>query len=135
MVDSLPGACEHRAVTDTSAPRAHDDLEAILSVVNTDDGAIAHAVASAFDGTFTWDYAKGARPALDKLYEKAKTAQWNGATDLDWSIDVDPERTAVELLQRDPRVQYVRGLVDEPGSPVASWGEREITVRFGERHP
>ncbi|MEZ5135417.1 MAG: hypothetical protein R2699_10280 [Acidimicrobiales bacterium] len=25
----------------------------------------------------TWDYEKGARPALDKLYEKAKKSQWN----------------------------------------------------------
>ena len=29
--------------------------------------------------SFTWDYEKGARPKLDKLYEKAKSAQWNGA--------------------------------------------------------
>ena len=79
--------------------RAHDDLEAILSQVNTDVDAITHGVGSAFDATFTWDYAKGARPALDKLYEKAKVSQWNGSTDLDWSIDVDPERTAVELVQ------------------------------------
>jgi len=110
-----------------TTPRAHDDLEAILSQVNADDGAQAHAVSSAFDATFTWDYAKGARPALDKLYEKAKTAQWNGTTDLDWSIDVDPERTAVELARNDRRMQYVRALIDEPGSPVASWGEKEIT--------
>jgi len=64
--------------------RAHDDLEAILSQVNTDDRAVSHGVGSAFDATFTWDYAKGARPALDKLYEKAKVSQWNGSTDLDW---------------------------------------------------
>jgi len=53
--------------------RAHDDLEAILSEVNADEGAVTHSVASVFDATFTWDYAKGARHALDKLYEKAKT--------------------------------------------------------------
>ena len=88
--------------------RAHDDLEAILSEVTPEDGAVSHAVGSAFDAVFTWDYGKGQRPALDKLYEKAKVSQWNGATDLDWSIDVDPERTAVELSARDHRVQYVR---------------------------
>ena len=82
---------------------------------------------SAFDATFTWDYAKGARPALDKLYEKAKTSQWNGSTDLDWSIDVDPERTAVELSRNDRRMQYVRSLIDEPGSPVGSWSEADVT--------
>jgi hypothetical protein len=111
----------------TTTPRAHDDLEAILSQVTVDDGAPNHAIASAFDATFTWDYSKGTRPALDKLYEKAKTSQWNGSTDLDWSIDVDPERTAIELSRNDRRMQYVRALVDEPGSPVRSWGEHEIT--------
>jgi hypothetical protein len=110
-----------------TTPRAHDDLEAILSQVAVDDGASTHTVASDFDTTFTWNYSKGERPALDKLYEKAKTSQWNGSTDLDWSIDVDPERTAVELSQNDRRMQYVRALVDEPGSPVRSWGEPEIT--------
>ena len=36
------------------------------------------------EAIFTWDYEKGARPALNKLYEKAKDAQWNGETDLPW---------------------------------------------------
>jgi hypothetical protein len=109
-----------------SATRKVDDLEAILCQVNVDDDAVVHGVGSTFDATFTWDYTKGQRPALDKLYEKAKVAQWNGATDLDWSIDVDPERTAIELSQNDRRVQYVRALVGEPGSPVAKWNERDI---------
>jgi hypothetical protein len=109
------------------SPRAHDDLEAILALATADDGELLHPVGAAFDATFTWDYAKGSRPALDKLYEKAKIAQWNGTVDLDWSIDVDPERTAVELSRNDRRMQYVRSLVEEPGSPVASWGEPEIT--------
>jgi hypothetical protein len=107
-------------------PRAHDDLEAILSQVTVDDGAVTHTVDSHFEATFTWDYHKGARPGLDKLYEKAKTSQWNGATDLDWSTDVDPEQVAVELARNDRRVQYIRAIVDEPGSPVSSWSEREI---------
>jgi hypothetical protein len=41
-----------------------------------------HAVKDNADAIFTWDYEKGARPALDKLYEKAKVSQWNGETDL-----------------------------------------------------
>jgi hypothetical protein len=113
----------------TATPRAHDDLEAILAQVNTADDEVAHAVGSAFATTFTWNYEKGARPALSRLYEKAKASQWNGQTDLDWSIDVDPERTATELSRNDRRMQYVRALIDEPGSPVASWGERDI-VRY-----
>jgi len=61
--------------------RAHDDLEAILSEVNTADDERIHAVAGAFDATFTSDY------------EKAKTSQWNG------SVALDPERTAAEFAQ------------------------------------
>ena len=34
---------------------------------------------------------------LGKLYERAKTSQWNGSTDLDWSIDVDVEFVALEM--------------------------------------
>jgi ubiquinone biosynthesis protein len=41
------------------------------------------------EAQFTWDYG-GGRADLVKLYEKAKRSQWNAATDVDWSIDVDP---------------------------------------------
>ncbi len=58
--------------------------------------ATIHAVTANFDAIFTWDY-KRSRPALGKLYEKAKTSQWNASTDLDWSIDVDPEKIGREL--------------------------------------
>src|SRR3954471_23424465 len=54
------------------------------------------AVRSNYDTLFTWDYGKGARPALNKLYEKAKTSQWNAETDIDWSIGGQIE------LARDP---------------------------------
>jgi hypothetical protein len=110
-----------------TTPRAHDDLEAILSQVTAEDGSTTHAVASAYDATFTWDYEKGARPALNKLYEKAKTSQWNGSTDLDWSTDVDIEKVAVELSEKDRRVQYVRTLTQERGTPVYGWTDADIT--------
>jgi P-aminobenzoate N-oxygenase AurF len=69
-----------------------NDLEAILSVVNHDDGSKEHGVQSAYRALFTWDYRQGARPRLDRLYEKAKTSQWNARTDLPWDTAVDPER-------------------------------------------
>jgi hypothetical protein len=69
-----------------------NDLAAILSVVNRDDGSGEHRVDSHFGTLFTWDYHQGARPRLDRLYEKAKTSQWNARTDLPWDTDVDPER-------------------------------------------
>jgi hypothetical protein len=70
---------------------AANDVDAILAVANTDVNEVIHAVEDNADAIFTWDYEKGQRPALNKLYEKAKTSQWNGETDLDWSIEVDQE--------------------------------------------
>ena len=52
-----------------------NDLEAILSVTNTDVDEVIHAVKDNADAIFTWDYEKGARPALNQLYEKAKTVE------------------------------------------------------------
>src|SRR5688500_16440215 len=102
-----------------------NDLEAILQITNTDVDAVVHAVQDNADAIFTWDYEKGARPALNKLYEKAKTSQWNGETDLDWSTDVDPERVCAEMSQGDYRAKFVRRLAEAPGSPVAKWSDRE----------
>jgi hypothetical protein len=65
-----------------------NDLEAILSVCNTDANAIVHAVKANADAVFTWDYERSRTPLI-KLYEKAKTSQWNVTTDLDWSTEVD----------------------------------------------
>ena len=39
--------------------------------------------------TFVWNYDER-RPRLSRLYEKSKVSQWNAATDVDWSIEVDP---------------------------------------------
>ena len=69
-----------------------NDIEAILSVTNTDPNAVSHAVKGGGETVFTWDYTL-ARPPLRKLYEKAKTGQWNGETDLPWNTEVDIERT------------------------------------------
>jgi len=44
---------------------------------------------------FSWKASAG---EYVKLYEKAKTSQWNVSTDIDWDIDVDPWKIA-----RDPR--------------------------------
>lgn len=78
---------------DGDAPRRADldDLEAILAVSNTDPDEVEHTVADHADAIFTWDY-RVSRPALRKLYEKAKVGQWNATTDLDWSTEVDPEK-------------------------------------------
>ncbi len=72
-----------------------NDLEAILSITNTDVDELVHAVEDNADAIFTWNYEKGERPALNKLYEKAKTSQWNGETDLPWETDVDQEQVVL----------------------------------------
>ena len=47
-------------------------------------------VAQDFATTFRWEYADG-RDALLKLYAKGKQRQWDAATRIDWSLDLDPE--------------------------------------------
>ena len=103
-----------------------NDIEAILSVVNTDPNEVQHSVKGGGDTIFTWDYSL-ARPQLRKLYEKAKTGQWNGSTDLDWSTNVDIEATiaADQLLIGngiDPSL-YAH-------TPLATWGDKEW-LEFG----
>jgi len=101
-----------------------DDLEAILSVSNTDVDQVMHTVASQTDALFTWDYER-TRPALVKLYEKAKTSQWNAETDLDWSIDVDQEKVVVENALANPNGFLQSPDFDLSGTPFAKWGDKE----------
>ncbi len=75
-----------------------NDIEAILAITNTDVDEVEHIVKNNADSIFTWDYSL-ARPGLRKLYEKAKTGQWNGATDLEWDTDVDVEKSVFEDSQ------------------------------------
>ncbi len=49
-----------------------NDLEAILSVVNTDVDEERHAVHSVYDTIFTWDYEKGQRPKLEQALRKGQ---------------------------------------------------------------
>jgi hypothetical protein len=98
-----------------------NDLEAILSVSNTDVDEALHTVADNADAIFTWDYEKGARPGLNKLYEKAKGAQWNGETDLPWDTEVDLEKNAA--LQR---LQFAEFENDVSGTPLEKFTEQDF---------
>ena len=103
-----------------------NDIDAILAVPLVDSNEIEHIVKNNADSIFTWDYSLQ-RPALRKLYEKAKTGQWNATTDLDWSIDVDVEKSVLED-------QALIGTgVDASmyiGTPVQKWGDKEW-LEFG----
>src|SRR4051812_33405822 len=103
-----------------------NDLEAIIAITNTDVTEAIHTVEDHADAIFTWDYEKGARPALNKLYEKAKSAQWNGETDLDWSIDVDPEKVINELQGTNAAGPF-QWIVEHPDSPLKNFGDKEWT--------
>jgi hypothetical protein len=98
-----------------------NDVEAILAIPNADPNEVEHVVKNNADTIFTWDYSLQ-RPALRKLYEKAKTGQWNATTDLDWSIEVDPEKIAIE-----ERALIGVGLDTSllAGTPVEKWGDKE----------
>jgi para-aminobenzoate N-oxygenase AurF len=72
--------------TDETDIRSGDIEELSRTVSDQDKAAMIRAVRSSYDTLFTWDYEKGRRPALNKLYEKAKTSQWNAETDIDWSV-------------------------------------------------
>jgi hypothetical protein len=99
-----------------------NDLEAILSITNRDVDEVAHAVKDNADAIFTWDYEKGRRPALNKLYEKAKTSQWNGETDLPWDTEVDQE--AVVLANAAQNNGLDDGM-DLTGTPFEKWSDKE----------
>ena len=100
-----------------------NDLEAILGVVNHDVDATEHIVDRPSADIFTWDYTL-ARPQLRKLYEKAKTGQWNVETDLDWSIEVDQEHFA-KLLSDMRAIQMAEAGITFEGTPFANWGDKE----------
>jgi hypothetical protein len=103
-----------------------NDLEAILSITNSDVDAIEHAVKDNADALFTWDYER-TRPALGKLYEKAKKAQWNAQTDLPWETPVDQEEVAINnAIQAGGFGQGV----DLSGTSLEKWGDKEW-LNFG----
>src|SRR5947209_17607423 len=99
-----------------------DDLEAILAVTNTDVDEVEHLVQSNGDAIFTWDYDRS-RPALGKLYERAKKSQWNAQTDLPWDTDVDQEHVVLEnALANNMTFGSER---DTKGTPFEKWGDAE----------
>src|SRR3989475_4317937 len=81
---------------------------------------LIHAVTDNADAMFTWDYERSREPLI-KLYEKAKTSQWNAATDIDWDIDVDPWKIA-----RDPNNPLNTTMaLDRAGTPFEKLTEDE----------
>ncbi len=105
-------------------PHAIDinDPERILEIAkaNVDPDEVLHAVKDNADALFTWDYGKGQRAALDKLYEKAKRSQWNGTTDLPWDTDVDLD--TYEPTTDPFELEY---FYDNPDSPLYNFDDKK----------
>jgi hypothetical protein len=99
-----------------------NDLEAILSISNKDIHETIHAVKDNAEAIFTWDYEKGERPALNKLYEKAKTSQWNGETDLPWETEVDQEQVVLANAANNSGLD--EGM-DLAGTPFEKWTDKD----------
>ncbi len=92
-----------------------------IAQANQNKDELIHLVEDNAEAIFTWNYDKGERPKLDKLYEKSKTSQWNATTDLDWSIDVDPD----EALNLQAELQLDPSNMEDPASPLFNWGDKE----------
>ncbi len=106
-----------------------NDVAAVLAVVGRQETDGRHLVTDQCPAEFTWDYEKGARAKLDKLYEKAKKAQWNGQTDLPWDTEVDQEK--VVLANAEANNDALRWSdTDVAGTVLEKWDEKDW-LRFG----
>ncbi|HVX21626.1 MAG TPA: ferritin-like domain-containing protein [Acidimicrobiales bacterium] len=105
------------------------DVASVLAVVGRQEADGRHLVDDPCPAEFTWDYEKGAKPKLDKLYEKAKRAQWNGTTDLPWDTEVDQERVVV--ANREANGEDLRWAnTDVSGTVLEKWNDKDW-LRFG----
>jgi hypothetical protein len=113
------------ATTDAHVPsrRAGIDPNDADSIVieRSDVDEVLHTIHQENDVLFTWDYERS-RPALVKLYEKAKRSQWNASTDLPWETQVDNEKLADEFTATVARFDTMHEATD---APTASWGDAE----------
>ncbi|HSL59878.1 MAG TPA: ferritin-like domain-containing protein, partial [Acidimicrobiales bacterium] len=101
-------------MTTTDLPAVPDAVELDATIKLIDDHA---------QRIFTWKYDRE-RDQLVTLYNKAMGSQWNSVTELDWSTEVDPEK----VIDFDtPAMQLTKAAAALPGSPIASWGDKEFT--------
>ncbi len=102
-----------------------NDFDEIFAFIGNPDESTDHSVKDNCEAIFTWNYDKGERPKLDKLYEKAKRSQWNGSTDLPWETEVDQERLAHEAYLEGATGPLSNPDLDLSGTPLQLWGEKE----------
>ena len=127
MTATMPTHSDNRALIGRDEI---NDLDEILAITNTDRDETIHHVQNHADTIYTWNYDKGERPALNKLYEKAKNAQWNGETDLPWDTDVDPEKVIAENAIANAGVASDASSMRALGGPFAKLSDEDY-LRFG----
>jgi len=86
-------------------------------------GAQSSAMRAEHRALFDWSYLRD-RPQLARLYAAAKTSQWDGATDLDWSHSVDPLDPEHPLIPED----------FHPVSTTPAWQRLSPEERMRQRH-
>lgn len=79
-------------------------MAAQASPIPTDVEQDLERILTSFDSSYVWNYGS-VKEGLRELYEKAKREQWNGTTQLDWTLSVDPESELVPS-QFDPLADY-----------------------------
>ncbi len=99
-----------------------DRIMEVQEISDAERDEVIHVVEDNSDAIFTWNYEKGERARLNKLYEKAKTSQWNGETDLDWSIEVDP--TQILTIEDPNENAWFR---ENPDSPLYKMNDEEYS--------
>jgi hypothetical protein len=100
--------------TDIPALPDRDEVDATIKLI-TDNA----------QRVFLWNYDRS-RDQLVTLYNKAMASQWNSVSELDWATDVDPEELVRTAPQQNAIVNVARAAAEVPGSPLASWGEKEF---------
>jgi hypothetical protein len=101
-----------------------NDFAAVMAMVGAEEADGRHVVPDPCPAEFTWDYEKGSRPKLEKLYEKAKRAQWNAQTDLPWDTEVDQE--AVVAANSEANGEADRwGNTDCTGTVLERWTDAD----------
>ena len=106
---------------------AVEGLQGLFEIVGHEEADGRHRVTDHCDAELTWDYRKGARPQLDRLYEKAKRSQWNGQTDLPWETPVDQESLVMANVVGN---EAEWSGTDFSGTVLEHWGDAEW-LRFG----
>lgn len=69
---------------------SEQEIQAPLGIRMPTPPTGTESIPTSMETVFNWDY-RVQTPELRTLYEKSKAGMWNAQTDLDWSVDVDPE--------------------------------------------